>query len=182
MLEDAWDMMIESERWALLWTVDAPGWAEHISVFNSVYCFTNPQPFNQPSLSSTITHLDCCPHCGKEEDVTELCLKDYPSLESIHIGSYSFPHILSVEVRHLPRLKQFVVENHCFLQFFTANMGMVCRVEDCPLLESISIGTGSFHFYNTLALKGDEFSYEINTRSSSSEVVMCGNWRSIWLF
>ena len=153
-------------------SVDAPGWAEHMSLRNRVYCFTNPQPF---SVSSSLTHLDCCPHCGSEEDVAELCLKDYPSLESIHIGSYSFPHILSVEVRHLPRLKQFVVENHCFLQFFTANMGMVCRVEDCSLLESISIGTGSFHFYNTLALKGDEFSYEMNTRSSSSEVVMCGN-------
>ena len=105
----------------------------------------------------------------------ELCLKDYSCLESIHIGSYSFPHILSVEVRHLPKLKQFVVEDHCFMHPATSSLGMACRVEDCPLLESISIGTGSFHFYNTLALKGDEFSYEMNTRSSSSEVVMCGN-------
>ena len=65
------------------------------------------------------TYTGICPHCGKEEDVKELCLKDYSCLESIHIGSYSFPHILSVEVRHLPKLKQFVVEDHCFMHTAT---------------------------------------------------------------
>ena len=111
--------------------------------------FANPQPF---SITSTLTHLDCCPHCGSEEDVTELCLKDYPSLESIHIGSYSFPHILSVEVSHLPKLKQFVVEDHCFMHPVTIVPENVCRLEDCPLLESISIGLGSFLYYSLLEL------------------------------
>ena len=81
---------------------------------NLTYRFITLQPFNRSSLSSTMTHLDCS-QCGSEVDVTELCLKDYPSLESIHIGSYSFPHILIVEVRHLPKLKQFVVKDHCFM-------------------------------------------------------------------
>ena len=105
----------------------------------------------------------------------ELCLKDYPCLESIHIGSYSFPHILSVEVSHLSQLKQFVVEDHCFVHPVTINLDMSCRVEDCPLLESISIGTGSFCYYTILALTSDELSCELNARSSSSEVVACGN-------
>ena len=155
-------------------SVDAPGWSEHISLNNSILSFTNPQPFNPSSLSSTLTHLDCCARCGSEEDVTELCLKDYPCLESIHIGSYSFPLIQSVEVRHLPKLKQFVVEDHCFRHPAINNLGVTCRVEDCPLLESISIGFGSFCSYSLLALKGDELSYEMNARSPPSEVVVCG--------
>ena len=140
-----------------------------------MYCFTNPQPFNQPSLSSTITHLDCCAHCGNEEDVTELCLKDYPCLESIHIGSYSFPHILSVEVRHLPKLKQFVVEDHCFMHTATIAPENACCVEDCPLLESISIGVASFLNYSVFLLKREELDGSVMARSFSSEVALCRN-------
>ena len=140
--------------------------------------FANPQPF---SITSTLTHLDCCPHCGSEEDVTELCLKDYPSLESIHIGSYSFPHILSVEVSHLPKLKQFVVEDHCFMHPVTIVPENVCRLEDCPLLESISIGLGSFLYYSLLELKGDELSGELMVRLGPSEVVVCGKRQGLRL-
>ena len=112
----------------------------------------------------------------------ELCLKDYPSLESIHIGSYSFPYILSVEVSHLPKLKQFVVEDHCFMHPATSSLGMACRVEDCPLLESISIGFGSFCNYSLLTLNGDELSSGLSTRSSPSKVIVCGKCRRVWLF
>ena len=156
-------------------SVDAPGWAEHISLNNTVLSFTNPQPFNPSSLFSTLTHLDCCAHCGSEEDVTELCLKDYPCLESIHIGSYSFPHILSVEVSHLPKLKQFVVEDHCFLHTATIVPENVCHVEDCPLLESISIGVASFLRYSVFLLKREELDRSVMVRSVSSEVAVCGN-------
>ena len=152
-------------------SVDAPGWAEHISLYNDVYCFTNPQPF---SVSSSLTHLDCCPHSGSDENVKELCLKDYPSLESIHIGSYSFPHILSVEVSHLPKLKQFVVEDHCFMHASTVAVENASCVEDCPFLESISIGVGSFREYSLLELKGGELRGEVMDRFASSEVAVCG--------
>ena len=107
--------------------------------------------------------------------MTELCLKDYPCLESIHIGSYSFPHILSVEVRHLPKLKQFVVEDHCFLHTATIVPENACRVEDCPLLESVSIGFGSFYFYSAFVLKSDEMSRGLMDRSPSSEVTVRGD-------
>ena len=136
-----------------------------------MYCFTNPQPF---SVSSSLTHLDCCPHCGSEVDVKELCLKEYPCLESIHIGSYSFPHILSVEVSHLPKLKQFVVEDHCFMHSATLIPENTCCVEDCPLLESISIGVGSFYEYSGLSLRRDELGGEVMVRFASSEVAVCG--------
>ena len=142
-----------------------------MSLRNRVYCFTNPQPF---SVSSSLTHLDCCPHCGSEEDVAELCLKDYPSLESIHIGSYSFPHILSVKMGHLPKLKQFVVEDHCFLHPVTIVPENACRVEDCPLLESISMDVGSFYQYSGFSLKGGELGGELMVRFASSEVAVCG--------
>ena len=135
---------------------------------------SSTQPFNQFSLSSTVTHLDCCARCGSEVDVKELCLKDYPSLESIHIGSYSFPHILSVEVSRLPKLKQFVVEDHCFLHPVTIVPENVCRVEDCPLLESISMGVGSFYQYSGFSLKGGELGGEVMVRFASSEVAVCG--------
>ncbi len=152
--------------------VDAPEWSEHVSPYNEVYCFTNPQPF--PALTSTLTHLDCCAHCGSDESMKELVLKDYPSLESIHIGSYSFPHILSVEVSHLPQLKQFAVEDHCFMHSATIVPENACRVEDCPLLESISIGIESFPNYCMLELKGDELGCEIRNSVASSEVTLYG--------
>ena len=179
LFQGACDVTIESERWIVLWIVDAPGWEEHISVNNSTLCFNNSQPFNPSSLSSTITHLDCCAHCGNGEDMEELCLKEYPCLESIHIGSYSFPHIQSVKVNHLPQLKQFAVEDHCFLYPINVNLGVPCRVEDCPLLESISIGTGSFFQYSALLLKSNEMNWALNARSPPSEVVVCGNWNSV---
>ena len=152
-------------------SVDAPGWAEHISLYNDVYCFTNPQPF---SVSSSLTHLDCCPHSGSDENVKELCLREYPCLESIHIGSYSFPHILSMEVSHLPQLKQFVVEDHCFMHSATLIPENVCRVEDCPLLESISMGVGSFYEYSGFSLRRNELGGEVMVRFASSEVAVCG--------
>ena len=152
-------------------SVDAPGWAEHMSLHNRVYCFTNPQPF---SMSSSLTHLDCCPHCGSDENVKELCLKEYPCLESIHIDSYSFPHILSVEVGHLPKLKQFVVEDHCFMHPGTVAVENACCVEDCPLLESITMGVGSFYEYSTFSLRRDELECALKSRFASAEVTVCG--------
>ena len=104
----------------------------------------------------------------------ELCLKDYPYLESIPIGSYSFPHILRVVVGHLPHLKQFVVEDHCFMHSSTVVPENACRVEDCPLLESISMGAGSFYSYSSLELKRDEMACELKSRFASSEVTVCG--------
>ena len=140
---------------------------------NLTYRFITLQPFNRSSLSSTMTHLDCS-QCGSEVDMTELCLKDYPSLESIHIGSYSFPHILIVEVRHLPKLKQFVVKDHCFMHPETIVPENACCVEDCPFLESISIGMGSFFCYSLLQLRRDELEGEVMARTASSEVAVCG--------
>ena len=107
-------------------------------------------------------------------DVKELCLKEYPCLESIHIGSYSFPHILSVEVSHLPKLKQFVVEDHCFMHSATLIPENTCCVEDCPLLEAVSMGVGSFFCYSLLHLRRDELEGEVMARTASSEVAVCG--------
>ena len=107
--------------------------------------------------------------------MTELCLKEYPCLESIHIGSYSFPLILIVEVRHLPKLKQFVVEDHCFLHTATIVPENTCCVEDCHLLESISIGVVSFLHYSVFLLKREELDRSVMVRSVSSEVTLCRN-------
>ena len=114
--------------------------------------------------------------------MTELCLKDYPCLGSIHIGSWAFNHILSVEVSHLPKLRQFVVEERCFIHFPTVVTENTCRIEDCPLLESISIGFGSFIHYSALVLKGSELRGDLIARLAPSEVVVCGKRRDIGLF
>ena len=57
----------------------------------------------------------------------------------------------------------------------------VCRLEDCPLLESISIGLGSFLYYSLLELKGDELSGELMVRLGPSEVVVCGKRQGLRL-
>ena len=83
----------------------------------------------------------------------ELSFTHYPSLQSVHISSYSFPHVLSVTVQGLAQLKEFVVEHQCFRHLPTELHTNSCTISDCPLLEGIDIGYGSFAFYSVFSLK-----------------------------
>ena len=83
----------------------------------------------------------------------ELSFTHYPNLQSIHISSFSFPHVFSVTVQGLTQLKEFVVEHQCFCHPQTDLDSYSCTISDCPLLERIDIGFGSFAYYSVFSLK-----------------------------
>ena len=74
----------------------------------------------------------------------KLSFVEYHNLQSIHISFFSFPYVQSFEVKGLEQLKEFVVEDHCFLLNAVLGVTPACSIEDCPLLETITIGFGSF--------------------------------------
>ena len=104
-------------------------------------------------IAPTVQTLVCPPHCGKEVDMKELAFTHYPNLQSIHISSFSFPHVLSVTVQGLAQLKEFVVEHQCFCYPQTDVDTFSCTISDCPSLEGITIGYGSFAGYSVFSLK-----------------------------
>ena len=104
-------------------------------------------------IAPTIQTLVCPPHCGKEVEMRELLFTHYPNLQSIHISSFSFPHVLSVTVQGLAQLKEFVVEHQCFCHPQTDVDTLSCTISDCPLLEGIDIGYGSFVQYSVFSVK-----------------------------
>ena len=83
----------------------------------------------------------------------ELSFIPYPNLQSIHISSFSFPHVLSVKVQGLAQLKELIVEHQCFRHPQTDLDTFSCTISDCPLLEGIDIGYGSFANYSAFSLK-----------------------------
>ena len=77
----------------------------------------------------------------------KLSFVDFHNLQSIHISFFSFPYVQFVEVKGLEQLKEFVVEDHCFLLDSALGVTPTCCIEDCPILETITIGYFSFiHF------------------------------------
>ena len=160
MFVNVWNITIESTILPSPSWIDAPGWSDHISKYNSIRYYSSLDSFNPDALATTIESLTCPPHCGKEADIKELSFTHYPNLQSIHISSYSFPHVLSVEVRGLEQLKEFVVEYHCFEHAQTDLHVNRCSIKNCPLLEGIDIGYGSFGDYSEFSLESCSASVE----------------------
>ena len=153
LLWNAWSIKIESKQFSNTLRIDAPGWSEHIAKLNFHRCLSGLQSFNPQMITATIQTLVCPPYCGKEIDMRELSFTHYPNLHSIHISSFSFPHVLSVTVQGLAQLKEFVVEHQCFCHPQTDLDTFSCTISDCPLLEGIDIGYGSFANYSAFSLK-----------------------------
>ena len=133
--------------------IDAPGWSDHIAKLNFHRCLSCLQSFNPHMIAPTVQTIVCPPYCGKEVDMRELSFTHCPNLQSIHISSLSFPHVLSVTVQGLAQLKEFVVEHQCFCHLPTDVDTLSCTISDCPSLEGISIGYGSFAYYSVFSLK-----------------------------
>ena len=153
LLSNAWSVTIESTIISILSRIDAPGWREHLDKWNSNLYLSCLHSFNPQMIAPTIQTLVCPPYCGKEIDMRELSFTHYPNLHSIHISSFSFPHVLFVTVQGLAQLKEFVVEHQCFCHPPTDVDTYSCTISDCPLLEGIDIGYGSFANYSAFSLK-----------------------------
>ena len=122
-------------------------WKEHIFKYNNILYYRCLEPFNPKGIPKSVESLVCPPHCGKEVDMPKLSFVEYHNLQSIHISSFSFPYVQFVEVKGLEQLKEFVAEDHCFFHESVLVVTPICSIEDCPLLETITIGYFSFiHF------------------------------------
>ena len=137
-----WQLIVDF--FLVSWKLDAPGWREHIYKNNQICYFGSLEPIDASSLSPSIQDLVYPPYSGK--DATFIKLICFPNLQSIHIASFSFPSVAQFEVKGLGQLKEFVVENNSFTApHFIYDIPFV--IEDCPLLETITIGYGCFaHF------------------------------------
>ena len=158
MLKNAWDITIESDSSARSLRIDAPGWAERIPMSNAVRFFSCLQSFRLDTIATTIQTLSCPPHCGKDEEVTELTFTEYPRLQSIRIASFSFPHVKCVTVLRLKQLREFHVADHCFMHAKTVIPTNACVIEHCPHLRVITIGSGSFFYCSVFSVKSDPVS------------------------
>ena len=153
LLWNAWSVTIESTIVSTPSRIDAPGWREHLDKCNPRLHLSCLQSFNPQMIAPTIQTLVCPPYCGKEVDMRELSFTHCPNLHSIHISSFSFPHVLSVKVQGLAQLKEFVAEHQCFCHPQADPHTLSCTIRDCPLLEGIDIGYGSFACYSIFSLK-----------------------------
>ena len=87
LLINAWNVTVESTIISTPSRIDAPGWSEHISKWNSHRCLSCLQSFNPQMIAATVQTLVCPPYCGKDVDMRELSFTLYPNLQSIHISS-----------------------------------------------------------------------------------------------
>ena len=110
------------------------------------------------SLSSSITQLivDC--DCCNEEDLSLLNICQWPLLSVIEIGSYSFKHVVVVELNGLSRLERVVIGRNSFSKkksgignYPTGHFSL----KDCERVRDLKIGRYSFNDYGVCVIEND---------------------------
>ena len=95
--------------------------------------------------------------CGSES-VTELDLSRYPKLKTLTIGDFSFEYVNRTKLIGMSELESVVIGRHSFYNSYGS-----LYVKNCPKLEYLGIGSGSFANYvmveieNVDALEGIRF-------------------------
>ena len=113
------------------------------------------------TLPSTVKSVVVSDNVCNQETVTEWSLVYWPNLESLQIGNYCFKYCKSLTLKSLFKLKSFAVGRLCFTQrtfeevdseaIGVSDGGLV--VENCTVLDSISIGPMSFADASVCELK-----------------------------
>lgn len=80
-------------------------------------------------------------------------IQNNTKLKHIVIGDKCFGGIQPLELSGLSELKSIVVGKYCFNRQARERRITICRFVDCPKLNSLQIGDGSFYCYHTLELK-----------------------------
>ena len=89
---------------------------------------------------------------GNVVEMRELDLIALHSLRSLHIEEKCFLFVKRVLIRGLQHLHTIVIDNYCFIADYGLVQDSALCIEDCPSLNSIHIGGGSFHGYSSLQL------------------------------
>ena len=89
---------------------------------------------------------------GNVVEMKELNLTAFHSLRSLHIEEKCFLFVRRVLIRGLQHLLTIDIDDYCFLVDYDLVRDSVLCIEDCPSLDSIHIGGGSFYGYSSLQL------------------------------
>ena len=89
---------------------------------------------------------------GNTVEMKELNLTTLHSLRSLHIEERCFQFVKRVLIRGLQHLLTIDIDDYCFIVDYDLVEDSELCIEDCPSLDSIHIGGGSFHWYSSLQL------------------------------
>ena len=89
---------------------------------------------------------------GNTVEMKELDLTTLRSLRSLHIEEKCFLFVKRVLIRELQHLHTIAINEYCFLADYDLVEDSELCIEDCPSLDSIHIGGGSFYRYSSLQL------------------------------
>ena len=89
---------------------------------------------------------------GNVVDMKELNLTTLHSLRSLHIKERCFQFVKRVLIRGLQHLHTIAIDDYCFIADYNLVGDSELCIEDCPSLDSIHIGGGSFYGYSSLQL------------------------------
>ena len=89
---------------------------------------------------------------GNVVEMKELNLTAFHSLQSLHIEEKCFLFVKRVLIRGLQHLLTIDIDEYCFIVDYDLVGDSELCIEDCPSLDSIWIGGGSFHGYSSLQL------------------------------
>ena len=89
---------------------------------------------------------------GNTVEMKELDLTTLRSLRSLHIEEKCFLFVKRVLIRELQHLHTIAIDDYCFLADYDLVEDSELCIEDCPSLDSIHIGGGSFYRYSSLQL------------------------------
>ena len=109
----------------------------------------------QLGLSDTLTHLEIAPSSANNIHILEFNLADYPQLQHLLIRSKSFSMVYTFRCEHHRAIQDIDIRSHCFLHWKTKQEIYTSRfiVDDCPVLQSLSIGKYSFREYTDFTLQ-----------------------------
>ena len=104
-------------------------------------------------------------NCCNSMDWRKLDFSIMPLLRILNIGSGSFMCVTDVQLCGLPELEEVTIGDDCFTRSIQ-NSVAAFHCEKCDKLKCISIGPGSFHFFNACIIK----------RLRSVEAITIGNY------
>ena len=134
-------------------SLDAPALEKFIKASASFWFISVDNQFSLDSLTNSLSEFITGECVGNQKQLTTLHFDSLQRLQSIQIASYCFVYVTSIRFSLLPSLKRILISNRCFYQWdgFT-HPESEFQVDLCPQLESISIGSWSFHEFAAFRL------------------------------
>ena len=136
--------------------------AENAAVLAAVFQERAPWCNYEPTLAFTflddhpdaIESLTIASGTGNTEELEEVDLSSLGNLRSLHVEERCFLFAKRFIAHDLQLLKSIRIEQFCFVVGCGVVEDAFFSVKNCPLLESISIGAGSFACCSSLELEG----------------------------